>query len=229
MELVLPSGTRATIAAGEEPDRGLVVLPDVWGLRPLFDDLCHSLSARTGWTVVCPEPFPGRDLPGAGDPDGVTARFAALGELRDDDLLGDAVAAADATGCDRVGLIGFCMGGMYALLGADRGRFDRIVSFYGMITVPADWQGPGHREPLAAVARRNGTDVLAIIGTEDEWTPADQVDRLEAAGARVVRYEGAEHGFVHDPARPAHRPDDAADAWDRSLAFLAGVRPDRTG
>jgi carboxymethylenebutenolidase len=79
------------------------------------------------------------------------------------------------------------------------------------------------------VARRNGTDVLAIIGTEDEWTPADQVDRLEAAGARVVRYEGAEHGFVHDPGRPAHRPDDAADAWDRSLAFLAGVRPDRTG
>ncbi|MBU6215290.1 MAG: dienelactone hydrolase family protein [Acidobacteria bacterium] len=223
MELVLPSGTHATIAAGEDPDRGLVVIPDVWGLRPLFSDLCHALSARTGWTVVCPEPFPGQDLPGADDPDGVTARFAALGRLRDDDLLGDAAAAADATGCDRVGLIGFCMGGMYALLGADRGRFDRIVSFYGMITVPADWQGPGHGEPLHAVARRNHTEVLAIIGSEDEWTPVDQVDRLEAAGARVVRYEGAGHGFVHDPSRPAHRPDDAADAWDRALAFLAGV------
>jgi dienelactone hydrolase len=40
-------------------------------------------------------------------------------------------------------------------------------------------------------------------------------------GVEVVRYEGAEHGFVHDPARPTHRPADAADAWARALAFLA--------
>jgi carboxymethylenebutenolidase len=36
----------------------------------------------------------------------------------------------------------------------------------------------------------------------------------------VVVYPGAEHGFVHDPERAAHRPDDAADAWRRALAFL---------
>ena len=36
----------------------------------------------------------------------------------------------------------------------------------------------------------------------------------------VVRYPDAEHGFVHDPDRPAHRPDDAADAWRRAVAFL---------
>jgi carboxymethylenebutenolidase len=48
------------------------------------------------------------------------------------------------------------------------------------------------------------------------------VDALEALGATVVRYEGADHGFVHDPDRPAHRPDDAADAWSRALDFLAG-------
>ena len=35
-----------------------------------------------------------------------------------------------------------------------------------------------------------------------------------------MRYEGADHGFVHDPSRPAHRADDAADAWSRVLAFL---------
>jgi dienelactone hydrolase len=35
-----------------------------------------------------------------------------------------------------------------------------------------------------------------------------------------VRYEGAEHGFVHDASRPAHRADDAADAWRRVIAFL---------
>ena len=48
------------------------------------------------------------------------------------------------------------------------------------------------------------------------------VAAVEALGVEVVRYEGADHGFVHDPSRPAHRPDDAADAWSRALAFLAG-------
>ena len=33
----------------------------------------------------------------------------------------------------------------------------------------------------------------------------------------VVVYEGADHGFVHDADRPAHRADDAADAWTRVL------------
>jgi carboxymethylenebutenolidase len=62
--------------------------------------------------------------------------------------------------------------------------------------------------------------VLAIIGTADIWTPPADVDALEKAGATVVRYEGAEHGFAHDPSRPAHRPDDAADAWTRAVDFL---------
>jgi carboxymethylenebutenolidase len=61
---------------------------------------------------------------------------------------------------------------------------------------------------------------MAIIGTADTWTPPEDVEALEAAGVTVVRYEDAEHGFVHDPERPAHRPDDAADAWRRVISFL---------
>jgi dienelactone hydrolase len=33
-------------------------------------------------------------------------------------------------------------------------------------------------------------------------------------------YPEADHGFVHAPERPSHRPDDARDAWKRALAFL---------
>ena len=36
----------------------------------------------------------------------------------------------------------------------------------------------------------------------------------------IVVYPEADHGFVHAPERPAHRADDAADAWRRVLAFL---------
>lgn len=223
MQIELPSGTPAHLAHVDGADRGLVVIPDIWGLRPLFEQMCHDLSARTGWSVVAFEPFPGQDLPGAEDPDGPPRRFEALAATADDRLLADAVAAAEATGCEAVGLIGFCMGGMYALTASATGRFDRIAAFYGMIRVPEAWQGPGHGEPLDALAARGDTDVMAIVGTIDAWTPSDDVDALEATGVTVVRYEGADHGFVHDPSRPAHRPDDAADAWDRVLAFLDGV------
>lgn len=216
MRISLPSGTAAELVVpdGVAAPRGLVVLPDIMGLRPLFDDHVARLAAATGWAVCAPEPWPGReDLP-------LEERLDRVGTLRDDDVLGDAVAAADATGCDVVGVVGFCMGGMYALKAAGTGRFHRAVAFYGMIRVPEQWRSPDAGEPLDAVRRDGACPVLAIIGTADVWTPADEVDALADAGAEVVRYEGAEHGFVHDPSRPAHRPDDAADAWRRALDFL---------
>jgi carboxymethylenebutenolidase len=222
MRIELPSGTPAELVAVDAPARALVVVPDIWGLRPLFDELCADLSARTGWSVIVVEPFPGVELPGSDSEDGLLRRGEALRLIDDRRLIGDLVAAADATGATSAGVTGFCMGGMYALKAAAAGRFDRAVSFYGMIRVPEAWSGPGHGQPLDAVADRGACEVLALVGTVDGWTPPDDVDALEAAGAQVVRYAGADHGFVHDPSRPAHRPDYAADAWQRALAFLAG-------
>lgn len=216
MRITLPSGTAAELArpATGEATAGLVVLPDIMGLRPLFDDLVHRLADDNGWVVCAPEPFAGHeDLP-------LDQRLGFVGRLTDERVLGDAVAAADATGFDDVGVIGFCMGGMYTLKAAGTGRFRRAAAFYGMIRVPDQWQGPGHGEPLDAVQSPAACPTMAIIGTEDHWTPAADVDALEEAGAEVVRYPGADHGFVHDPSRPAHRPEDAADAWRRVTAFL---------
>ncbi|MCU0267148.1 MAG: dienelactone hydrolase family protein [Acidimicrobiales bacterium] len=215
MRITLASGTPAELARRDDASRGLVVLPDIGGLRPLFDDHVVRLAAETGWSVCAPEPWPGREQLT------IEERLAAVGTLDDERVLGDAVAAADATGCEAVGVLGFCMGGMYALKAAGTGRFHRAVAFYGMIRVPEQWQGPGQGQPLAALARPQACPVLAVIGSVDPWTPSADVEALEAAGAQVVRYEGADHGFVHDPDRPAHRPGDAADAWRRALEFLA--------
>jgi carboxymethylenebutenolidase len=221
MRIELPSGTPAELVSVDTPSRGLVVVPDLWGLRPLFDDLCAELSRRTGWSVIAVEPFPGEDLPGADAEDGFARRSEALTRADDAAQLADLRVAADLTGADRVGVMGFCMGGMYALKAAATGRFDRAVSFYGMVRLPENWKGAGQGEPLEAVARRGACGVLELVGTADTFVPVEDIDALEAAGAQVVRYEGAEHGFVHDASRPAHRPDDAADAWRRALEFLS--------
>ena len=220
MNLILPSGTPAYLSRPDSANRGLVVIPDIIGLRPLFADLCDSLSDRTGWAVTSFEPFPGQDLPGPSDPAFFEARSEAMFQLVDSQLLGDAAAAADATGCASVGLIGFCMGGMYALKASNHPRFSKVVSFYGMVHVPPAWAGPGQADPLAAIHSAQVGRAMAVVGSEDGYTPPGDVQELIDAGVRVELYEGADHGFVHDPSRPTHRADDAADAWAKAIEFL---------
>ncbi len=218
MRITLPSGTAAEMATPTSgaPVQGLVMIPDIGGMRPLFDDLTLRLAEEYGWVVVAVEPFPGfEERP-------LDWRLANLGEVSDERRLGDLVAAADATGMADVGIIGFCMGGMYALKAAGTGRFARSVGFYGMIRVPDDWRNDTSIEPLDAVSAPDACPVLLIAGSEDHWTPPADRAALESAGGTVVVYEGAEHGFVHDPSRPTHRADDAADAWRRTVAFLNG-------
>src|SRR5690606_33362423 len=125
-----------------------------------------------------------------------------------------------------VTMIGFCMGGYLTLkLPAMVDGFERAVAFYGMVRTPDTWRGAGLPEPLGWAATTVPT--LAVFGGADHWTPPDDIDALRAAWAdrgdcEIVVYPDADHGFVHVPSRPAHRPDDAADAWRRCLAWLDG-------
>ncbi|MCU0311451.1 MAG: dienelactone hydrolase family protein [Acidimicrobiales bacterium] len=218
MRIELPSGAAAALArpGGSTPDRGLVVIPDIMGLRTLFDEMTDRLAAETGWAVCCPEPFAGHE--GWTVEERMAGGVAEVGTER---MLVDVVAAADATDAPTVGVLGFCMGGMVTFAAAGTGRFHRAVAFYGMIRLPESWRGPTMVDPLEALARPQRCPTMAVIGTADPYTPPEDVADAEALGVEIVRYEGAEHGFVHDATRPAHRPDDAADAWARALAFLA--------
>jgi carboxymethylenebutenolidase len=216
---MLTSGTAVELVHPDDATAGLVVVPDIMGLRPLFDDLVAHLADSTGWAVAAFEVFPGQESMA------VEERLAAMPTMPDERWVTDAVATANLLDVEGpIGILGFCMGGMVTLKAAATGRFHRAVPFYGMIRNPADWgggQGP-NGDAMDAVAGSAGTAerVLAIVGTADPYTPAEHVDELEAAGATVVRYEGAEHGFVHDASRPAHRADDAADAWRRAMEWL---------
>ncbi len=217
MRTLLPSGTPVEIATpsdGRVPSQGLVLIPDIGGLRPLFDAHVQRLADEHGWSVAAVEPWPGREQLTLDE------RLASVATIDDAALLADLVAAADALAVEPVGITGFCMGGMFTLKAAGAGRFHRAVAFYGMLRVPEHWRGPGSIEPLEAVVAHGACPAMAVIGTLDQWTPADDVAAAEAAGVTVVRYEGADHGFVHDDSRPAHRPADAADAWDRAIDFL---------
>ncbi len=218
MRTTLASGTPIALARpadGREPTRGLVLIPDIMGLRALFDDHAQRLATEQGWAVVAVEPWPGRGhLP-------VEERLGLVGTIDDQAFLADLEAAADLLAVEPVGVTGFCMGGMFALKAAGTGRFHRAVAFYGMLTVPDAWKGEDVIEPLTAVRADGACPAMAIVGTEDRWTPPPDVEAARAAGVTVVPYEGADHGFVHDDTRPAHRPQDAAVAWRTAIDFLS--------
>jgi carboxymethylenebutenolidase len=207
------------------PVAGLVLHPDIAGIRPLFDDLCRRLATH-GLAVCAPEPFARAPVEVRADAD-VSARMGYVAELDDDLQIGDLEIAADYLvvhdDVREVAVLGFCMGGMQVLKAAASGRFDRAVAFYGMIRPPADWVGPKSRLPLDTIG--DVCPTLAIFGGMDGYTPTADIDALRAAWAdrpdcEIVVYPEADHGFVHVPERPAHRPDDAADAWARVLKFL---------
>jgi carboxymethylenebutenolidase len=214
VRITLPGGTPAELVSPDgAPSRGIALHPDIGGLRPLFDDLCARLASEHGWAVCAIEPWPGQeDMP-------LEQKLEA--SPKTERVLADLVEAADATGAERVAVLGFCMGGMQAFRAAGTGRFDRAVAFYGMVTPPPQWRWAGN-DPLDALARPEACPTLAIMGGRDQWTPEDDLEALRRLpNAEVAFYPDAEHGFVHDPSRPAHRPDDAADAWRRVTAFLA--------
>jgi carboxymethylenebutenolidase len=219
------TGVPAIHAAPGGASTGVVLHPDIMGIRPLFDDLCRRL-AMHGYAVVSPEPFVRApdDVRAAEEPQ---ARMGYVAQLDDDLQVADLVASADwldeHDGVERVHIMGFCLGGMQTFKAAATGRFDRAVAFYGMIRLPEDWRGPRVHEPLDTIA--DVCPTLAIFGSEDAMTPEADIDALREAwrdrdDCEIVVYEDAEHGFVHAPERPAHRADDAADAWRRTLAWL---------
>ena len=216
MKITLPSGTNAVIEkpVSNRRELGLVIIPDVMGLRPLFYDMVKHLAIEWNITVCSFELYPGLEHLN------VNERLEAASELEDTRVLGDAIEAADAIQSDQVAILGFCMGGMYTLKAVSSHRFSKHCSFYGMIRVPEAWKSESHSEPISCLQNGDANSVLAIVGSNDTWTPQEDVDLLSSTGVTVVSYKGAEHGFAHDSSRPAHRPLDAEDAWMKAKDWI---------
>ena len=206
------------------PVAGLVVHPDIMGLRDLFEDMARRLATH-GLAVCAVEPYARIPADRKGT---VEARFGSAADLDDAQQLAALDAAANLLVVEddvtRVSILGFCMGGYYTLKAAATDRFDAAVAFYGMVRTPDAWKGAGTKVDPVDVAADMGP-TLAIFGDNDQFVPNDEVAALREAwkdrpDCEIIVIAGGEHGFVHDPDRPIHRVDDAAALWARALEWV---------
>ncbi len=210
------------------PRPGVVIIPDVWGVSDLYRRLAQRL-AQAGFAalVVDQYRYTGRD---GLDASSVMPFIAQLSDplvLRAVQEAIHALAATPDVAGRKLGLIGFCMGGQYALLAACACTgLSACAPFYGMVRYAAGLDAVKKpRQPLDALADLS-CPVLGLYGAEDALIPVADVEELKRRLAQtkhaheVHLYPGAGHAFLNDTRADAYRPEAAADAWARVVPFL---------
>lgn len=217
-------------AEGGGPRPGVVIVPDVWGVSDLYRRTATRLAEDGGFAVLAVDHYRYSGRAGLSDPASV---MPFLRELSDPLVLRaiqegiDALAAHAAVAHRRVGIVGFCMGGQYALLAACTCRgLSACAPFYGMVRYePGLDPSRKPRQPLDAIADLS-CPLLGLYGEADALIPVADVEELKRRLARtrhaheVHLYPGAGHAFLNDTRPEAYRPEAAADAWKRLVPFL---------
>jgi carboxymethylenebutenolidase len=212
--------------AGQGPFPVVLVNEEIFGVHEYIKDICRRL-AKAGYFAVATEYY---------------ARIADLSTMTNaSQIVRDVIAKApdaqymadmDATlnwalnhGGDaaRVGVIGFCRGGRQTwLYAAHSPRLMAAVAFYGPLGGT-----PSAIQPRTALDEASSIQcpLLGLYGGQDAGIPVDLVRQAEAKASaaqkivEIIIYPDAPHGF-HADYRPSYRQADAADAWERMLAWF---------
>jgi carboxymethylenebutenolidase len=212
-------------ASGKHPV--VLVIPEIFGMHEHIRDVTRRF-AREGFLSVTFEPYAREGgvlhLPDIPSVRKVVDAVPDERVMEDLDALASHARQHPAARADRIGVTGFCRGGMFTLLYAARTReLQAAVAWYGQIK-PERKPGIRTAGPLD-VAERITAPVLGLYGEADVGIPPSDVREMEAAlkkagrTAEFVLYPGAPHAFFADY-RPSYRPDEAKAAWGRCVAWF---------
>ncbi|MBV8845742.1 MAG: dienelactone hydrolase family protein [Bryobacterales bacterium] len=196
---------------------GVVVIQEIFGVTPFIRGICDHLASRQ-FTAIAPDLY-WRTNPGAELNESNPEPARAIRAKTDDNKASDDAAAAidflrkheACTG--RVGVVGFCWGGMIAYLTAVRHKPDAAVGYYGVGI-----------EKRLDLAKNLSCPLLLHFAEKDQFAPPEVVAQVKDAFGKDKRttiweYAGAGHAFARSGG--AHFDPKAADLADmRSLSFL---------
>jgi len=179
----------------------VVLVHDWYGRLPWLKFYAEALTHR-GFRVAVPDLYDGLATDNASDAEGLMERLDVATALAEID---DIMQLARAQGSQRIGLVGFSMGGWLALLHAQSGIADAVVAYYATLTAEQHGVIP--------------SPVELHFAEIDEWVdgqdPEAFIDRLKDHGTPVTEYDypGTVHSFANSTIL------DTADATAASLAF----------
>jgi carboxymethylenebutenolidase len=204
------------------PFPGMVVIQHQWGVDEFIQNMTARL-AQSGYVAVAPDLYH-RDGPECTDD--VVARRSRLSDrkvINDVDATMNFLQSHDAVDRNRLGIIGFCMGGRVAyLMSAASPVFKASVAYYAGNTFRAwgrDIPSPFERTPEIHCA------IQGHFGADDQNPTPEDMHKLDMELTRFHKthefysYPNAGHAFMDNTRESYRRQADEA-SWSRTLEFL---------
>ena len=210
---------QAYFAVSDRIRAGVVLIQEIFGINSHIRDVCDRLAAA-GYAVLAPDLFwriqP--DIQLGYTPDDIAKGRAFKDQVTVDDAVADLRAtfatlrARPECRDKKIGVVGFCWGGLLTYLAAARLDPTCAASYYG-----------GGIANFLGEADKIDCPIQFHFGDQDQAIPIDQVDNIRAAvrskNAEVFIYHGAGHGF-HCDQRSSYNADSAKLAWERTLGLF---------
>jgi carboxymethylenebutenolidase len=195
---------------------GVVVIQEWWGLVGHIKDVCERFAGE-GFVALAPDLYHGQTT---AEPDEAGKLMMELDiERAAKDMAGAArfLAGHEAVTGERVGAVGFCMGGALVLVLAARA---------GDVVGPTSAFYPAFASGVPDLSGISGPVVLHVASDDDFMPPEkgealrDQIRDTAGVDVDLQVYAGAGHAFFNDDRPEAHHAEHADAAWRRTLDLL---------
>jgi carboxymethylenebutenolidase len=196
---------------GGEPGPAVVVIQEWWGLNQHIKDVANRF-AQEGFVALAPDLYHGVVTTEPDEARKLVMELSMPEAVSEIQQAIDFLQTQEYVSSDKVGIVGFCMGGGLVLQTAlKEDDLAAGVVFYGSPLNPDQ-------------ARQIKAPILTFIGTED-GIPVSGVEAMHAAfdeagiDNEFHVYDGAQHAFFNDT-RSSYHPQASADAWPRALQWF---------
>jgi carboxymethylenebutenolidase len=203
--------------AGKGPFPALIVIHEWWGLNDWVKDQASKL-ADQGYAALAVDLYRGKV---ATTPDMAHEIMRGVPEdraKRDLHAAFDFLASQPNVKKDRIGSIGWCMGGGYSLdVALQEPTLAAAVINYGHLATDTD------------ALKKINAPILGLFGAQDRGIPPSDVKKfgatLDQLGKKIdiKIYDDAGHAFENPNNKEGYREADAADAWKRTVDFLSSA------
>jgi len=200
---------------GKGPFPALVVIHEWWGLNDWVKEQASKL-ADQGYVTLAIDLYRGKVATTSDQAHEIMRGVPS--DRANRDLLAASSFLRSQKNVDpaKVGDIGWCMGGGYALdLAIADPKLKAAVINYG------------HLASDKATLQKINAAILGIFGGQDKGIPPADVKKFEAdlkslgKTAEIKIFPDAGHAFENPNNKQGYRPDDAKQAWELTTAFLA--------